>query len=45
METSETLLRTLLDEAAIGIKWIAADGRLVEVNRSLCLLLGYRREE
>lgn len=45
METSETLLRTLLDEAAIGIKWIAADGRLVEVNRSLCSLLGYRREE
>jgi two-component system, LuxR family, sensor kinase FixL len=45
METSETLLRTLLDEAAIGIKWIAADGRLVEVNRSLCLLLGYMRAE
>jgi two-component system, LuxR family, sensor kinase FixL len=45
MEISETLLRTLLDEAAIGIKWIAADGRLVEVNRSLCSLLGYSREE
>jgi two-component system sensor kinase FixL len=39
------LLRTLLDQAAIGIKWIASDGRLVEVNRSLCQLLGYERDE
>lgn len=38
-------LRMLLDEAAIGIKWIAPDGRLVEVNQSFCRLLGYEREE
>ena len=39
------LLRTLLDEAAIGIKWVASDGRLVEANLSLCRLLGYERSE
>jgi two-component system sensor kinase FixL len=39
------LLRTLLDEAAIGIKWVASDGRLVEANLSLCRLLGYERAE
>jgi two-component system sensor kinase FixL len=44
-ERSEEPLRALLDETAIGIKWIAPDGRLVEVNRSLCHLLGYNREE
>lgn len=37
--------RTLLDEAAIGIKWIASDGRLVEVNQRFCQLLGYDRQE
>ncbi|HEV8027216.1 MAG TPA: PAS domain S-box protein [Stellaceae bacterium] len=41
----DRLLRTLLDEAAIGIKWVASDGRLVEANLSLCRLLGYERAE
>ncbi|HXP13445.1 MAG TPA: PAS domain S-box protein, partial [Stellaceae bacterium] len=37
--------RQLFDAAAIGIKWSASDGRLVEVNRSFCVLLGFEREE
>lgn len=37
--------RQLFDAAAIGIKWSAPDGRLIEVNRSFCTLLGFEREE
>ncbi|MGA2087675.1 MAG: PAS domain S-box protein [Stellaceae bacterium] len=37
--------RQLFDAAAIGIKWSAPDGRLVEVNHSFCTLLGFDRAE
>ncbi len=44
-EPGDEPLRALLDETAIGIKWITPDGRVAEVNRGLCRLLGYSREE
>lgn len=44
-EPGDALLRKLLDQTAIGIKWTTQDGRLVEVNTALCQLLGFSREE
>jgi two-component system sensor kinase FixL len=35
----------LLDEISLGVSRIAPDGRFLEVNRSLCRLLGYDRDE
>jgi two-component system, LuxR family, sensor kinase FixL len=37
--------RLLFEAAAIGLKWSTPDGRLIEVNRSFCNLLGYERAE
>jgi two-component system sensor kinase FixL len=44
-EPGNELLRKLLDQTAIGVKWTTQDGRVVEVNSSLCQLLGFSREE
>ncbi|HXP76260.1 MAG TPA: PAS domain S-box protein, partial [Stellaceae bacterium] len=35
----------LLDEISVGLSRVAPDGRFLEVNRSMCRLLGYEREE
>ncbi len=44
-EGSDAHYRLLFEAALLGIKWVTADGRLVEANRSFCDLLGYSREE
>src|SRR5579863_5189176 len=44
-DTASDPYRRLFEAAAIGIKWSAPDGRLIEVNRSFCALLGFAREE
>jgi two-component system, LuxR family, sensor kinase FixL len=42
---SDDPYRLLFEAAAIGLMWSAPDGRLIEVNRSFCNLLGYERAE
>src|SRR5947207_3217347 len=34
-----------MEQPAVGIKQVAFDGRLLEVNEHLCLILGYSRDE
>lgn len=42
---SDDRYRLLFEEAGLGMKWVTPEGRLVEVNRSFCALLGYERDE
>ncbi|MGE5548607.1 MAG: PAS domain S-box protein [Solirubrobacterales bacterium] len=42
---SEVRFRTIFEQAAVGITEVRRDGRLQEVNRRLCEMLGYDREE
>jgi PAS domain S-box-containing protein len=42
---SEEQFRLIFDEAPIGVALVALDGRFVRVNRALCHILGYTREE
>ena len=37
--------RALMEQPAVGLKRVAFDGRLLEVNERLCLILGYSRDE
>lgn len=37
--------RAIFHEAAVGIAQIAADGRFMEVNETICEMLGYSRGE
>jgi len=43
--TSEARFRAVFTDAAVGIGITDVDGRVVEVNRALCELFGYTREE
>lgn len=45
LERSEQRWRKALESAPIGLALVAPDGRWLEVNASLCRLLGYEREE
>jgi len=42
---SENLYRSTFDAAPVGIVHLSLDGRWLQVNRRLCDLLGYSREE
>ncbi|GAA4706608.1 GGDEF domain-containing protein [Phytohabitans rumicis] len=42
---SEARFQAVFSEAAIGIGIAALDGRLLEVNRALCEMFGYTRDE
>jgi PAS domain S-box-containing protein len=42
---SETRFAATFDQAAVGIALLDFDGRWLRVNRKLCEILGYRREE
>jgi len=37
--------RQLFEEVGLGMKWLTPEGNLIDVNRSLCDLLGYGRAE
>jgi diguanylate cyclase (GGDEF)-like protein/PAS domain S-box-containing protein len=45
LEPLNELFRTAFDEAPIGMCLVAPDGRLIEVNASLCRMMGYPAEE
>ena len=43
--TSRTLARSAFDNATIGMGVVALDGRWLQVNRSLCEIIGYGESE
>jgi diguanylate cyclase (GGDEF)-like protein/PAS domain S-box-containing protein len=45
LRESEERYATLVELAAIGISHVDVDGRFVHVNRQLCEMLGYTRDE
>ncbi|HSK98889.1 MAG TPA: PAS domain S-box protein [Rubrobacteraceae bacterium] len=45
MRASEERFRATFEQAAVGIAHNAPDGRWLRVNRKLCEILGYSREE
>ena len=42
---SEERFRATFEQAAVGIAHVGADGRFLRVNRKLCEMVGYTREE
>ncbi len=44
-QESEGRYRAVFENAAVGIDVMDADGRIIQVNRSLALMLGYREDE
>jgi PAS domain S-box-containing protein len=45
LHESQERLRSAFDHATIGMALVAIDGRLLQVNRSYCKLLGYSEQE
>jgi PAS domain S-box-containing protein len=45
LEESEERFRATFDQAAVGVAHVATDGRWLRVNRRLCAILGYSRDE
>lgn len=45
LQASEARFRSAFHDAAIGMAMTALDGRFLEVNASVCKMLGYPREE
>ena len=45
LREAEQLFRSLFENAAVGVKIVDRDGRIVHVNDSDCRFLGYTREE
>ncbi|HEX8708876.1 MAG TPA: EAL domain-containing protein [Pyrinomonadaceae bacterium] len=45
MDEAEEVFRNAFDHAAIGMALVSAKGRWLEVNQSLCDILGYTAEE
>lgn len=45
LRESEIRFHTVFDHAPVGIKRVAKDGRLLEVNSRLCQILGFSQEE
>lgn len=45
LRESEARFRNMLENAPFGIMVASLDGRFIEVNQSICNLLGYSREE
>ncbi len=45
LQENESRFRATFEQAAVGIANVAADGRWLRVNRKLCDIVGYSREE
>jgi PAS domain S-box-containing protein len=45
LRATEERFRRAFDSAAIGMALVATDGRLLQVNRALCEMLGYTEKE
>jgi len=45
LRDSERRFRTLFESAAVGIAQVSIDRRFLEVNKALCDMLGYTRDE
>ncbi|WP_300320155.1 PAS domain S-box protein [Accumulibacter sp.] len=45
LRQSEAELRVAFEQAAVGIAFVAADGRWLSVNDRLCEMVAYRRDE
>jgi PAS domain S-box-containing protein len=45
LQEGEERFRATFDQAAVGMAHVAMDGRWLRVNRRLCAILGYSREE
>lgn len=45
LRESEMRFSVLFDQAAVGIAYVALDGRWLRVNQKLCAIVGYTREE
>jgi len=45
LQASEELFRTSFESATAGVCLVATDGRFLNVNRTLCNMLGYAKEE
>jgi PAS domain S-box-containing protein len=45
LEESEENFRTSFEETAVGIAHTSLDGKWLKVNKSLCAMLGYSKEE
>lgn len=45
LQESEERFRSAFDHAAIGMALVASDGRWLQVNRSLCEIVGYSEQE
>ncbi|MCH2547451.1 MAG: CHASE domain-containing protein [Alphaproteobacteria bacterium] len=45
LKTSEETFRSALENASIGMALVAPDGHWLKVNKALCTLLGYERDE
>jgi PAS domain S-box-containing protein len=45
LQATEELFRTTFEQAGVGIAHVALDGRWLRVNRKLCDIVGYSREE
>ena len=45
LAASERRFRATFEQAAVGLAHVAPDGRWLDVNRRLCEILGYGREE
>jgi len=45
LRKSEARFRNILEHAPIGMAVASLDGRLMQVNQALCIILGYEKEE
>lgn len=45
LRESEELFRTMFESSNVGISMVGLDGKFIKVNKTLCSILGYSKEE